>query len=116
MNFIIRILISTLAVLITAHFMPGVNIDSFGTAILVAIVLSFLNSLLRPLLILLSLPITIFTLGLFLLVINAAIILLTARLVDGFHVAGFWSGMFFSIVLSIVNSILDGIRKRDERP
>ena len=114
MNFLIRILISTLAVLITARLLPGVNIDTFLTAVIVAVVLSFLNSVLKPIMILLSLPVTIFTLGLFLIVINTVIILITARLVDGFRVDGFWSAMWFSIVLSLVNSVLERIRKRDE--
>jgi putative membrane protein len=116
MNFILRILISTLAVLVTSYFMSSsVHIDSIQTAVIVAVVLAFLNSALKPIMVFLSLPITIYTLGLFLLVINTLIILLTARLVDGFRVDGFWSAMWFSIVLSVVTSVLDGIRKRDER-
>jgi putative membrane protein len=114
MNFIVRILISTLAVLISSYFLPGVKIDSIITAVIVAVVLAFLNSALKPIMVILSLPITIYTLGLFLLVINTLIILLTARIVNGFHVEGFWSAMWFSIVLSIVNAILGGIQKRDE--
>jgi putative membrane protein len=114
MNFIVRILISTLAVLISSYFLPGVQVDSITTAVIVAVVLAFLNSALKPIMVILSLPITIYTLGLFLLVINTLIILLTARIVGGFHVAGFWSAMWFSIVLSIVNSILERIRKRDD--
>jgi putative membrane protein len=114
MNFIIRTLISTLAILITAYLL-GVQVDNIVTGVIVAVVLSFLNSFLKPLMVLLSLPITVYTLGLFLLVINSVIILLTARLVTGFHVNGFWSAMGFSIVLSLVNSVLEGIRKRDER-
>jgi putative membrane protein len=115
MNFILRILISTLAVLITSYFLHGVNVDNIETAVIVAIVLAFLNSSLKPLMVILSLPITVYTLGLFLLVINTLIILLVAKIVKGFHVDGFWSAMWFSIVLSLVTSILDGIRKRDER-
>ena len=114
MNFIIRTLISTLAVLITAYLL-GVQVDNIVTGVIVAVVLSFLNSFLKPLMVILSLPITVYTLGLFLLVINTVIILLTARLVPGFHVNGFWSAMGFSIVLSLVNSVLEAIRKRDER-
>lgn len=114
MNFILRTLISTLAVLITAYLLPGVRVDSIITAVIVAVVLSFLNSFLKPLMILLSLPITVYTLGLFLLVINTCIILMTARIVKGFYVDGFWSAMWFSIVLSLVNSVLEAIRKRDE--
>lgn len=115
MKFILKILISTLAVLITAYMLHGVHIDSMMTAVMVAVVLAFLNSVLKPLMILFSLPITIYTLGLFLIVINTLIILLTSRLVRGFAVDGFWTAMWFSIVLSLVTSFLDGIRKRDER-
>jgi putative membrane protein len=114
MNFVIRTLISTLAVLITAYLL-GVQVDNMVTGVIVAVVLSFLNSFLKPLMVILSLPITVYTLGLFLLVINSVIILLTARLVPGFHVNGFWSAMGFSIVLSLVNSVLEGIRRRDEK-
>ncbi len=114
MNFILRTLISTLAILITGYFL-GVQVDNFETAVIVAIVLAFLNSFLKPIMVLLSLPVTVYTLGLFLLVINTLIILLAAKIVTGFHVKGFWSAMWFSIVLSVVTSVLDGIRKRDER-
>ncbi|MBS1638210.1 MAG: phage holin family protein [Bacteroidetes bacterium] len=118
MNFIIRLLISTAAVMLTALLLPGVQIEgnSFFTALLVAIVLAFLNAVVKPVLTILSLPITFFTLGLFLLVINAIIILLADKLVDGFHVKGFWSALFFSIILAIINSILDNMsgNKRPE--
>lgn len=111
MNFIIKLLISTAAVMLTALLLPGVTIqnNSFFTALLVAIVLAFLNAVLKPIMIILSLPATIFTMGLFLLVINAAIILLADKLVDGFHVNGFWSALFFSIILTVVNGILEGL-------
>jgi putative membrane protein len=114
MNFILRILISTLSILVTAYLL-GVHIDSVWTAIMVALVLAFLNSVLKPLMILLSLPVTIFTFGLFLLVINSIIILLASRIVNGFHVEGFWTAMGFSIVLSFITSILDRIRKKEEQ-
>jgi putative membrane protein len=115
MNFILKILISTLSVLITAYILPHVHVDSIYTAIMVAVVLAFLNAVLKPIMILLSLPITVYTLGLFLIVINTLLILLTSHLVKGFYVEGFWVAMWFSIVLSFVSSVLDGIRKRDER-
>ena len=114
MNLIVRLIISTLAVLITAYVLPGVHIDSFLTGIMVAVVLACLNTLVKPLLILLSLPAVIFTLGLFLIVINTFIILLADNLIDGFSVNGFWSALWFSIVLSLVTSILNAIKKRDE--
>ena len=113
MKFIIQIVLSALSVLVTGYLMPGVKIDGFSTALVVAVVLALLNVFLKPVLVLLSFPVTFFTLGLFLLVINAIIILLASKLVDGFHVSGFWSALFFSIVLSIVNAILGGWASED---
>ena len=120
MNFIIKLLVSAFAVLITAYFLSGVTIgnnqfysggsfeiNKFTTALLVAVVLAFLNTIVKPILTILSLPITFFTLGLFLLVINAFIILFADKLVVGFKVDGFWTALWFSLVLSIVTSILD---------
>lgn len=92
--------------------MPGVTIDDVLTAVLLAVVLSVLNMFIKPLLILLTLPITIFTLGFFLLVINAAIILMASSIVKGFHVEGFWWAMLFSVFLSIVTSIFESIQKK----
>jgi putative membrane protein len=108
MKFLIQILISAISVLVTGYLMPGIKIDGFSTALVVAVVLAILNVFLKPVLVLLSIPATIFTLGLFLLVINAVIILIASKMVDGFHVSGFWSALFFSIVLSVINAILGG--------
>lgn len=117
MQFVIQIVISTLAVLITAFLLSGVQIEdnSFFTAVIVAAVLSFLNAVIKPLMILLTIPITVMTMGIFLLAINAFMIQLTANLVDGFSVASFWSALWFSLILSIVTSILEGIKRNDER-
>lgn len=106
MNFIIRLLISGIVAFGLSYLLPGVHIDSFSTALIVAIVLALLNTLLKPLLVLLTFPITIITLGLFLLVINALIIMLGSKLVEGFKVDGFWWAMLFSILLSVTTSIL----------
>jgi putative membrane protein len=116
MKFIIQLIISTLAVLIASYVLPGVEIvdNNFFTALVVAAVLSFLNGVVKPIMIILTIPITFVTLGIFLLVINAAIILLTAKIVDGFHVNGFWSALLFSLFLSLVTSVLEGVKKRDE--
>jgi putative membrane protein len=117
MKIIIQLIISTLAVLISAYLLPGVTIEgnNFFTALLVAAVLSFLNIVVKPIMIVLTIPFTVFTFGLFLLVINAVIILLAAKIVDGFEVDGFWYALLFSFVLSLVNSILVGVQKQDER-
>lgn len=111
MNFLIRLLVSTVAVILSAYILPGVSVDSFITAIIVAIILSLLNVLVKPVLIILTIPFTVFTLGLFLLVINAIIILMTDWIIDGFVVNGFWYALLFSIVLSIINSLLGGSRE-----
>jgi putative membrane protein len=115
MDFIIRLIISTLAVLITCYLLPGVYLDSFSAAVIVAVVLGCLNAVVKPLLILFSLPMVVFSFGLFLIVINTLIILLTDKLIDGFRVDGFWHALLFSIVLSIVTSILNAIKRKDEQ-
>lgn len=116
MKFLIQLVISTLAVLIASYLLPGVKIDgnSFLTALVVAAVLAFLNAVVKPIMIILTIPVTIVTFGLFLLVINALMILLAAKLVHGFHVDGFWWALLFSFILSVITSILEGIKKRDE--
>jgi putative membrane protein len=110
-NFIIRLLLSALAVFVCATVLPGAHVDGFLIAIVVAVVLAILNVLVKPLLILLTIPITIVTLGLFLLVINTILILLVNWLVPGFYVDGFWWALIFSILLSLVNSIFGGLSK-----
>jgi putative membrane protein len=109
MNLLIRILVTSGLVLLIAHFMPGVHVASFTTALIVAIVLGLLNIFIKPILVILTLPVTILTLGLFLLVINALIILLCTNIVGGFHVDSFWTALIFSIVLSLLQSIMNGI-------
>ena len=106
MNLLIRILITAILVVIIAHFMPGVAVASFTTSLIVAVVLGLLNAFVKPILILLTLPVTLITFGLFLLVINALIILLCTKIVGGFHVESFWIALFFSIILSISQSIV----------
>ncbi len=115
MNFLVRLIISTLAVLVTAYILPGVHVENFMTAVIVAIVLGALNTFVKPLLIFFSLPAVIFTFGLFLIVINTFMILLTDKLVDGFSVDGFWKAFLFSIVLWLVTGIFNVIKKRDEQ-
>ncbi|MBP9152921.1 MAG: phage holin family protein [Flavobacteriales bacterium] len=109
MNILVKIIISSLAVLLTAWLLPGAHVTNYLDAIWVAIVLALLNGFLKPLLIILTIPITIFTLGLFLLVINAAIILMGSYMVNGFYVDGFWWALLFSLVLSIITSIMESL-------
>ncbi|TDQ30601.1 phage holin family protein [Zeaxanthinibacter enoshimensis] len=113
MKLILRLLLNALAVIILANILPGVGVESFWTAIWVAIVLSLLNLIVKPILVVLTLPVTILTLGLFLLIINALIILLADYLVPGFAVNGIWWALLFSLLLSLLQSILHGLLKED---
>lgn len=106
MKFLLKILVTAMAVLILAYILPGVQIISFGSAIIVALVLGLLRLIVKPLLVIFTLPATILTLGLFLLVINAFIILMADYFVDGFRVNNFGWAFIFSILLSFVQSIL----------
>jgi putative membrane protein len=106
MNFILKIVLTAVAVLVIAHFLPGVSVVNFTSSVIVAVVLALLRVTIKPLLIILTLPVTIVTLGLFLLVINALIILLADNLIDGFNVSGFWIALLFSLILSVFESIL----------
>lgn len=106
MNLLVRILVTAVLVLVIAYFMPGVTVDSFMTSVIVAVVLGLLNIFIKPLLVLFTLPVTIVTFGLFLLVINAVIIMLCTEIVTGFEVRSFWTALFFSIILSISQSVM----------
>ena len=113
MNLVFRILLTAIAVLVLANFLPGVNVANFTTAILVAAVLGLLNAIVKPVFIILTLPITIVTFGLFLLVINASIILLADKFVNGFNVSSFWTALLFSILLSLAQSLLYSTLKEE---
>ncbi len=102
----LKVLVCSVNVFILAYILPGISIVDFFTAILVAIVLSLLDAVVKPLLILLTLPATILTLGLFLFVINAGIILIDAHFVHGFEVKSFWYAMLFGALLSFFNSFV----------
>ena len=114
MRLIFRIIITALAVVIASYILPGVNVNGGFTAFLVAAVLAMLNAFVKPLLVILTIPITVFTLGLFLLVINAMMILAAAEIVPGFQVAGFWYALLFSIVLTIVVSMLNNLVRQEK--
>tara|TARA_R100001369_G_scaffold28595_5_gene51408 strand:+ start:1669 stop:2019 length:351 start_codon:yes stop_codon:yes gene_type:complete len=115
MNLILRILLSAIAVVILAKILPGVGVDSYTTAIIVAIVLSLLNFIVKPILVILTLPVTILTLGLFLLIINAIIILLADYFVDGFQVNTIWWALLFSLLLSFLQSIFYSFLNDDKK-
>jgi len=106
MNYILKILLTAVAVLVIAYILPGVDVEDYGTAIWVAFIVGILFSILKPILVILTLPVTILTLGLFLFVINAALILLANHWIDGFSVSGFWTALLFSILLSFFESVL----------
>lgn len=106
MGLLIRWIVSTIAIIITAYFLPGVHVSSLVAALITAVVLGIVNAFLKPLLIFFTLPLTIVTLGLFTFVINALMIMLVSAVVPGFKVDGFWWALAFSVVLSIVNAIL----------
>ncbi len=107
MNLFVRIFIQVVAVLLAAWILPGVSIDSFFVALVVAIVLGIVNAFIKPILLILTLPITILTFGLFLLVINALLVLLVELFIPGFVVDGFWWALLFSIIVSVVGSSLE---------
>jgi len=117
MNFFLKILITTVNAFVLAKILPGIRMDDFFTAVAFALTLSLLDAFVKPLLILFTLPATVFTLGLFLFVINAVIILIGAHFISSFHVDGFWYAMTFSILLSFFNSFVQrrAIGKEDSR-
>lgn len=116
MKLLLRTLLSALAVLGLAHFLPGVHVDNFITAIWIAIALGVLNFLVKPVLLVLTLPITLLTLGLFLLVVNALIIELADFFIGGFRVDSLWWAILFSLLLSLLQSILFKMLKEDPKP
>ena len=108
MKIIIHWFLSAVAIIITAYLLPkeAIFVQSFFVALVVAVVLGFLNTIIKPILIILTLPIEILTLGLFTFVINAGLVMLTSRFVDGFYVKSFWWALAFSLVLWLINTIL----------
>lgn len=113
MRLIINLLITAVSAFLLSKILSGVHFEDFGSTIIFAIVLGILNLLVRPILAILSLPITILTLGLFSLVINAAIILLCDNFMDSMTVDGFWWAFLFSILLSIVTSVVGAFFGKD---
>lgn len=110
MSILINLLLSALAVIVSAYLLPGVHVQNFLTAIVVAIALGIVNAILKPILTILTLPITIVTLGLFTLIINGLLVLLVSALVPGFQVDGFGWAILFSIILALVNWIIGSFK------
>lgn len=113
MKLILRILLTALAVVLLAKFLPGIHVEDYTSAIFVAIVLGLLRVTVKPLLILFTLPVTVITLGLFLLAINAFIIMIAGSFLDGFAVDGFWWALLFSLLLSFLQSIFFSLLKEN---
>lgn len=109
MSILINWLVSTLAIIVAAQLLPGVHVASFTSALVTAVVLGIINAIIKPILIILTLPINILTLGLFTFVINALLILLASKIVPGFTVDGFGWAFLFSILLSLINFFLHRI-------
>jgi putative membrane protein len=107
MNFIIKILLSSFSVILASWILNGVVIRDYLTAVVVALVMAILNMILKPILVILTIPVTIFTFGFFLLVINALIAMIAGSLVPGFIIAGFWSAFWFSLIVSIINYLIN---------
>ena len=105
MNFIIRLLVTAAVAYGLAYLLKGIHIDSYWTALVFALVLAIVNLIVRPLLVILTIPLTLITLGLFLFVINALMVLLASKVVDGISVNGFWWALLFGLLLSIVSSL-----------
>jgi len=106
MKFFLKILITTVNAFILAYLLPGIEISNIYTALAVAVLLAVLDATVKPLLIVLTFPVTILTLGMFLFVINACIILAAEHFINGFQIEGFWHAVLFSILLSFFNSFV----------
>jgi len=113
MNILFKWIITTIAIIASSYIVPGVEISGIWTAIWLAVILGLINIIIKPIIIILTLPINIITLGLFTFFINAFIILFASSIVKGFDVHGFWRAMLFSIILLIVSYILNKLIKED---
>ncbi len=114
MKFILKLLLTAFVVIVLANILPGVAVTNYVTALIVAFTIALLNMVVRPILIFFTLPATIVTLGLFLFVINAVIIMLADKLVEGFAVSGFFTALMFSVLLSIFRSFLFTLLKEEK--
>ena len=115
MKWFLKLLLSALAVLLLANILPGIDVKSYTYAIWVALVIGVLNAILRPILIFLTLPATLVTLGMFLFVINACIIMIASNFLSGFIVTSFWWALLFSIMLTFLQSLLHSVLKEDNQ-
>lgn len=109
MGILIHWLISTLAIIVAAYLLPGVSVDTFLTALVLAVVLGLINAIVKPVLFVITLPINVLTLGLFTLVLNALLIMLADSVTPGFSVDSFWWALIFSLLLSLINGLLKNV-------
>ncbi len=108
-GFIRNLLINTISIFVVSYILSGIQIETFMTALVVAVVMAALNVTLKPLLILITIPLTIITFGLFLLVVNVLVLYAADALIDGFQIAGFWWALAFSLLVSLINGFLFGL-------
>ena len=113
MGFIIKVLVTAVAVYLATYIVPGVHVADIKTTVIVALVLALLNTFIKPILVILTIPITIVTLGLFLLVINALMVKWAADLVKGFTVDGWWPALLVSLIVTVVSYILGSLAERE---
>lgn len=109
---IAALLINTVSIFAVSYILSGIQVDGFMTALIIAVVMAVLNVTLKPLLFVITIPITVITFGLFLLVLNVIVLYVAAHFIDGFQIAGFWWALLFSLLVSFVNSILFGLGKK----
>lgn len=112
-RFLLAWLVNTLALIAVAYLMPSITVSSFGAALIAALVLGLVNAIVRPVLVLLTLPVTILTLGLFIFVLNGLLFWMVGEWLEGFSVGGFWAGVFGAIVFSLVSWLLSALVLRD---
>ena len=105
------LIINTISIFAVSYILPGIEVGSVGTALVVAVVMALLNVTLKPFLIVITIPLTVITFGLFLLVVNVIVLYAAAALIDDFQIAGFWWALLFSLLVSLVNGVLFGIGK-----
>lgn len=115
MRILLKILLNAAAILVAAYLMDGIAVRGVGAALIAGLVLGIVNAIVRPVLLILTLPITLLTLGLFIFIINAICLALTAALVPGFEVAGFWSALGGALLVSIVSWVLNVLVKDEEK-
>ena len=115
MNFIVKVLLSSFSIMVASWLLNGVMIKDYFTAVLVSFVLALLNMIVKPILVIFTIPITIFTFGLFLLVINALIALIADSIIPGFALASFWTALWFSLIVSVINYFINLDDRKKER-